>query len=503
MEEQKIEEDKIQEVAPQKSAKKNYIYNLIYQIVLIIVPIFVTPYLSRILLADGIGKYSYSLSIVTYFTLFASFGFTTYGQRLIARNKDKHQQSLVFWEIVILKCITSLISLGVFIVLVSTGVFGEKYTALLWIMTLNILSSLVDITFLYYGNDEFKKISIRNIVLKFINIILIFIFIKEYNDLWKYCLIQSGFTLISSLYLWFSINKMVGKVRFNELQLKRHLMPCLMIFLPSIATTIYTVLDKTLIGSITGSDASVGNYQNAEKIVKLPMTVITSLYMVFASRNSYYYQIGRYDLLQQSVKKVLKFVWMLAVPMTLGIFTISSNLIPWYLGEEYGADNINEVILMMKILCPIIIFIGFGTTLGGSLLIPTNKEIQAFICTITGAVVNLAMNIAFINLWGAIGACISTTIAEGLVTILHFIFCRKYINFKEMLISFIKPLIAGIVMFTLIYFIDMKLSSSILNTMIILGTGVVSYFLMLLILRDDMFISIINGAFKKIKGLRK
>lgn len=498
-----IEENKKsdQQVYPQKSAKKNYIYNLIYQIVLIIVPIFVTPYLTRILKADGIGKYSYTLSIVTYFTLFASFGFTQYGQRLIARKKNKHDQSVAFWEIFIFKCITSIIALVIFIAIISTGIFGNKYTQLLWIMCLNIISCFVDINFFYYGNDEFKNISIRNIILKFINITFIFIFVKEYNDLWKYCLIQSGFTLLSNLYLWITIYKMVDIVKFRELNLKKHLKPCLMIFLPSIATTIYTVLDKTLIGVITGSDASVGNYQNAEKIVKLPMTIITSLYMVFASRNSYYYQIQRYDLLRSSTKKVLKFVWFLAIPMTLGIFVLSENLIPWYLGEEYGVNNISEVILMMRILCTIIIFIGFGTTLGGSLLIPTNNELKAFVCTITGAIVNLAMNISFISLWGAIGACISTTIAECLVTILHFIYCRRFINFKEMLITFIKPSIASVLMFVLCYFVGTKLASSILNTVIILSIGIISYFSILLILKDEMLYEIIKGILKRLEQI--
>ena len=67
-----------------KKLTANYIYNLAYQIINLIFPLITTPYVSRILGADGIGVYSYTISIVTYFVLFGSLGISLYGQRQIA-----------------------------------------------------------------------------------------------------------------------------------------------------------------------------------------------------------------------------------------------------------------------------------------------------------------------------------------------------------------------------------------------------------------------------------
>ena len=90
-----------------KSIAKNYIYNLIYQMLTILLPLVTTPYLSRVLGAEAIGIYGYTLSIVTYFVLFGSLGIALYGQREIAYiQSNKKKQAQVFWEIVSVRIIT-------------------------------------------------------------------------------------------------------------------------------------------------------------------------------------------------------------------------------------------------------------------------------------------------------------------------------------------------------------------------------------------------------------
>ena len=84
------------------SVKKNFIYNSAFQVLVLIVPFVTTPYVSRILGADNIGKYSYASAMVTYFTLLAALGSTIYGQRKIAYYRDdKETMSRAFWNIFI------------------------------------------------------------------------------------------------------------------------------------------------------------------------------------------------------------------------------------------------------------------------------------------------------------------------------------------------------------------------------------------------------------------
>ena len=51
----------------------NFAYNTAYQILTILIPLLTTPYLSRVLHADGIGQYSYSYAIAYYFVLFLDY----------------------------------------------------------------------------------------------------------------------------------------------------------------------------------------------------------------------------------------------------------------------------------------------------------------------------------------------------------------------------------------------------------------------------------------------
>ena len=49
----------------QPSLKKNYIYRVLYEVLILITPFITTPYISRVLGADGVGDYSFSHSIIT------------------------------------------------------------------------------------------------------------------------------------------------------------------------------------------------------------------------------------------------------------------------------------------------------------------------------------------------------------------------------------------------------------------------------------------------------
>ena len=471
--------------APKKSVKKNYLYNLIYQLFLLIVPILVTPYLSRILLSDGIGKYSYTYSYVTYFTLFAALGFGYYAQRLIARDRtDKHRRSIDFWEIVIARLVPFALAFIVYWILIGVNAYGSTYNNLMVLHSLNLVAVIFDVTFFLQGQEEFGKIAVRNVIIKLISIACIFIFVKVYDDLWKYVLIQSATVLISNISLWVYIPKMVTHVKISELHPLRHFIPTLILFLPTIATNVYTMLDKTLIGLITGNDSETGNYNNAEKLVKMSLTVITSLGTVFIPRNSALIQEGKINELKKNINNVCKFVLFIGIPMCLGIAVVASNLIPWYLGSEYGEENIQSVIKLMYILCPIIIIIGLSNVFGLQLLIPAGKDFKFTLSVILGSVINLILNIILIPHFGAIGAAIGTLVAELIVTIVMLIFVRKFVNLLKVLLTSYKFIIAGIIMFVACFFLSRSLSSSILHSVMIVGCGIITYGIVLLILRE-------------------
>ena len=94
----------------EKSIKKNYIYSVIYQLLTIITPLITAPHVSRKLGADGIGIYSFTASVVAYFTMVAALGTARYGQREISYSQnDIERRSSYFWKIEILSCISTFI----------------------------------------------------------------------------------------------------------------------------------------------------------------------------------------------------------------------------------------------------------------------------------------------------------------------------------------------------------------------------------------------------------
>lgn len=217
----------------------------------IVLPLITTPYLSRVLGAEAIGTYGYTLSIVTYFVLFGSLGIAMYGQREIAYvQKDKQKQSKVFWEMATIKIIT--LSLAAITFYATFCIHGE-YAIYYKILLLELLANFLDITWYYQGIEDFGKTVVRNLVVKIISLLCIFVFVKTQADLWKYILIYTLANVLGNVTMWMYIPKLLAKISLKQLELKKHVKPILSLFIPQIAIQIYIVLDKTMIGSITNN----------------------------------------------------------------------------------------------------------------------------------------------------------------------------------------------------------------------------------------------------------
>lgn len=220
-----------------KSITKNYIYNLAYQILVIIIPIITTPYVSRVLGAESIGIYSYTLSIATYFILFGSLGIALYGQREIAYKQDnKKEYSKTFWEIVILRFITMSIATITFYF---AFVFRKnEYSTYYGILLLELIGNAFEIGWFFQGLEDFKKTVTRNLVVKLISVISIFVFVKSKNDLAKYFVIYVLSTLLGNASLWLYLPKTLEQVKINELNIVKHIKPTISLFIPQVATQI-------------------------------------------------------------------------------------------------------------------------------------------------------------------------------------------------------------------------------------------------------------------------
>lgn len=476
-----------------KSIAKNYIYNLLYQMLTIVLPLITTPYLSRVLGAEAIGIYGYTLSIVTYFVLFGSLGIAMYGQREIAYlQNDKEKRSKTFWEIVIIRFITQTIALiGFYLTFCMNGDYSIYYK----ILILEILSNALDISWYFQGIEDFGKTVTRNIVVKSISIICIFIFIKTPNDLWKYLLIYTGSNILGNMTMWLYLPKLVEKVSLKTLQLTKHLKPTIALFVPQIATQVYVVLDKTMIGNITNNMSEVGFYEQAQKIVKTLLLVVTALGTVMNSRIANAFAEDKKEDVKKYLAQSFNIVWMLAIPAMFGVMAVSSKLVPWFYGEGYEA-----VTPLLIATSPILLVIGLNNITGIQYLIQARKQKIYTISVTIGAIVNVIFNFILIKIFGTIGAAISSVIAELTILIVHLIAIRKEINVLEMFKPALKYLISGIIMYVVVLKLTNIMSVSILNTAIEAVVGILIYFVILIILKDKFLRDIINQICVTIKN---
>lgn len=475
-----------------KNVAKNYIYNLGYQILALILPLITTPYLSRVLGAENIGIYSYTLSITTYFILFGSLGVSMYGQREIAYVQDDLQKrSCTFFEIFIMKCITLSVSLILFYL---SFCLNGQYHLYYQILILEIIANIIDISWYFQGLEEFKKTVIRNSLVKLISVVCIFLFVKSSNDLGKYFIIYALSTFLGNLSLWMYMPRYVKVPNLKDLNIKHHIKPILMLFIPQIATQIYTVLDKTMIGAIVSDKSEVGYYEQAQKIVKLLLTLATSLGTVMMPRIASTFARGNRKKVKEYMNKSFAFIMMIAMPLTFGIISTAHNFVPLFYGPGY-----EKVTPLLCVISPIIILIGLSNVTGTQYLLPTKQQNKYTISVIIGATINFILNLILIKKYASLGASIATVFAEFSVTLIQFILIRKEIKMGDIIKMTYKYLVSSIIMFSISVLISQFIANNLLSILVQITVSIISYFGILILLKDKMIIEGINLLKQKLK----
>ncbi len=467
-----------------KSIRKNYIFNTSYQVLMLLTPLITTPYISRVLGADGIGKVSYAESIVSYFVLFATLGITTYGQREISYVQDSvENRSVVFWNTKILQFCTSSIVLIVYLLYL----FATNANSIYYILTINVLAVFVDITWFFQGLEEFGKTVFRNVVFKIINIAYVFLIIKTKEDVLKYAFGLAIFTFLSNLSLWGYLPKYIRRISLKDLAPFKALPTVLTLFIPTIAIQIYTVLDKTMIGIITKNSFENGYYEQALKISRMILMVVASLGTVMIPRIGYHFQNNDTEEVRRLMYRGYRFVWFLGIPLCFGLISVSDNMVPWFLGNGY--DTVSQ---LLKILAFIILAIGINNVTGLQYLIPTKRQNAFTITVIIGACVNFILNLILIRSFNSIGAAIASVTAETVIAIVQLIIVRKELSPLYILRQGVNYYFAGGIMMIVLYFEGKLLTPSILHTALLVFTGSIVYFLILLLVHDEFFLSNIN-----------
>lgn len=446
----------------------------------ILLPIVTTPYISRVLEVDGIGRYSVSVAIANYFVLFGMLGISSYGNRQVAyvRNNEENLRK-TFWEINVLRMITMGISFISFSLFVHFTI--PQYNRVLYYMQLlTLAASFVDISWFYVGMEEFQKTATRNILVKIISVMLIFLLVKSKEDISLYALIISSSTLIGQIFLWMTLPKSIRQ--FKQVQSKilvHHLGNTIQLWLPSIAINVYSSLDKVMLGYLT-DDIQVGLYENSQKIVKIAATITTSLSTVLVPRMANLYKNDDMEEFERLAEKSFGFISFIAIPICFGIIGIRDTLIPWFFGVGY--QGISNLLLIGSWL---VVTLGWSSIFGLQILVSCHQEKKYTIAVTVGAIVNIVLNLFLITRLKAGGVLLASVVAEYTGMFIMMFYSRKFLNIRKILKILPKYFIAGFFMYLIIYYVGSLIETPVFATIVQIPLGMFIYIFLMIFYRDD------------------
>lgn len=473
------------------SVKKNYLYNLLYQMTSVLLPVLTIPYVSRVLSADGIGINTVTYANTQYFILLGSLGISIYATKKIATIREKKDKlKKTFWEIFSIQFTGCILAYMVFALTLGQS---HKYGVFYMLQGFYILAAAVDISWYFLGIENFKNASLRSFFAKIISVILIFIFVKTRDDLWKYILINAGTMFVGQLIMWFYVGKDMLKVKeIGKLKIAMHIMPILALFVPQIATQVYTVLDKTMIDLFKGA-VEAGYYDQSQKIVRILLSVVTSLGIVMLPRIANLFSKDDLNEVKKSLRKAFVVISFLSIPITFGLIGISDKFLPILFGNEFLS-----VIPLTKISPVLVIIIGLGNVFGTQYLlaIGKNKEYTASVCI--GALVNFCFNLLLIPRFAAMGAVIATVSAELSIALIQFWFARVVFDFTWIKETY-KYWVSGILMLAIVRLVGNVTPISILFLVLQIAIGSLVYFISLIILRDKFLFEAIENVIDRIR----
>lgn len=479
-----------------KSLKKNYAYNMVYQILQMILPFVTAPYIARVFGTKGVGIFSYTHSIAYYFLLIGMLGINNYGNRSIAKVRDNKQNvNSVFFELYSVQLSISLFFLIIYVIIF---IIFNKINRMIYIAQLPyVLSACFDINWFFGGLEQFKITVTRNIIIKIITTINVFLFVKKSDDVILYAWIMNIGYFIGQCYLWLSIKKYISFCKFDfKKAISTHLKPMAILFIPMFATSVYRVMDKVMIGSLC-SYSEVGLYENADKIVMICLGVVTAWGNVMLPRISNLVANNNIEQCNVYLRKSLQFISCITAAMGFGICSIANQFVTLFYGKDFLGSGV-----LLSGLSFTLIFIGWSNTIRNQVLIPMEKDRYYVRAIVIGAVLNLIINTTLIPVFGSIGAMIGTITAELTATISQIIPIKKSIKIKCYLLDAIPFMVMGIIMSSTVYAIGKLFSSvTIINIMIQIIVGVIVYSVLCIIYfirHKDSFGFII---IKKILGL--
>lgn len=456
---------------------RNYFINLGYQLLILLAPLLTIPYVSRVLGPENVGINAYTNSVMTYFLIVATFGLNMYGMNKIKHLKDEKARSKLFWEIELLQILMVVIALASYMILTS---FAARFRPYFWLQAISLVAVAFDISWYFIGTHDYQKTIMRNTTIRILGIVFIFFLVKTENDLGTYILVTALAGLIGNLSLWPALRRNLVKIDWGILTFVPHLKPAFMLLLPTVASQIYMMINRTLLGKLDAISAS-GYFDYGSRLVMVLIAIVTAVSQVMMPLSTKRAKNGDMAGLRHDLIVGMDTTTGIGVGLAFGIAAISPQMPAWLLGLGY-----EPVSQLLMIIAPAVILIGWSNVLGQQYLLVTGKTAAYTWALWAGVFFNISFDFILIPWFGLNGAAYGLLISEIMIVIWQLILVHREVAVPRLFPQFWKYLVAGALMFGVVHYLNVEQFMNAHHLLLQMGIGVVIYLLLVVILNTPL-----------------
>ena len=477
-----------------KSLKLNAFFNVVRNVLRLIFPLITFPYVSRVLMPEGIGKVNFANSIVMYFYTIASLGIGSYGIREAAKIRNDRLSLAKFTkEMLSINMVSTLVS---YILLAASLVFVKKfesYRILIIVNSSSIILNTIGFEWLYSALEEYGYITLRSIIFQIISLALTFILVRNSDDVVNYALVSVISNVGSNVCNLIHARRYLDLKTKVKLEIKKHLKPIFLLFLSSIAITVFSILDTSMVGFIK-DDVEVGYYTSASKIIRMIRDLFPAISTVMFARVSYYVGTKETQKIKEVTGQIFNLFYALSIPICMGFILLMKPILLLMCGSEFL-----PAVAVGQVLAPLVILSSISGYLSGAVLISFGREKIYMYVEVGAALLDIVLNFAFIPKYGALGAGIATLITELVMFIVFHISVKNEISGVKIKKALVQYIISSVIM-ALVVYMEIKYLplSPILQILLGAVSGALIYFVILVIMKNDFLQSSLNNLKLKI-----
>ncbi len=464
---------------------RNYLYNAAYQLLVILTPIITAPYLARVLGADQLGIYGYVNSSGNIITTCSLLGIFAYGNRQTAYVRDNKQElTETFWEIEFTRLLLGIFGTAVYVLYT---LINKDFRLFFILYYPYILAQFIDCTWVYVGLEDMRPAVIKNFVTRVLNVIGIFVLVKKKEDLWIYILLLALTALTTNIAAYSQLGKYIGRPCGNIRRFTAHIRSSIFLFLPQVAALFYLQVDKVMLQWITGASNQVSFYDHAEKLINIPLSLISVMSTVMMPRIANEFKNNNREQIEILLNKAGRFALFAAFPMMFGLACIAGQFIPWYLGAEFA-----PVASAMVVLSPIVILNSLSGISGQQYFTATNQIKILMRAYVSAAVLNVIVNAILIPGHGYMGAAVATVGSSLVSTVLQYFYLNRQVKVTGLIKCSLRYLAASAAMAICIYLTTRRMPAGVRTTAVQIVIGIAVYMFLMMLIKDQTLFELLR-----------